>query len=483
MKRLTKLVLPILFLCLFVQCKNEKIDTRPNILLIITDDQGYADYSAYGGADDVSTPFMDEIANNGIRFTNAYATAPICSASRAGIITGTYQQRWGTYYYGGKIFPNTILTIAELLKQEGYRCVKIGKTHYAQVLDNNVKIEEATTLREFPLNHGYDEFIGFCAHRHDYFKLKRSDRIAKKELDNVMSQYGPLWVNREQKDYDGYLTEIFGDEAVKQIEKKENRPFFMELSFNAVHHPIYQAPDKYLKKYGIEKFPDWNPEKENFMDYHVRTCWKGENDPDGRKRYLANLACLDDNIGKVIEALKKSGKWENTLVIFVSDNGGSQNTYANNGVLNGHKYILREGGIRTVFTMSWPKKLRKNQVLNQTISHLDILPTLLAASGSKVQDTLSVDGKNLLQLFGDKNKIALHKELVWDTGKEWAVRSGDWKLHVVKKDNHFRSIHLDAGIYLYNLSNDPGEHHNLAKKQSDKVEALTKIYNTWKQAL
>ncbi|WP_162183649.1 sulfatase [Wocania ichthyoenteri] len=452
---------------------------KPNILLIITDDQGYADFSAYGGADDVSTPSMDEIANNGLRFTNAYATAPVCNASRAGIITGKYQERWGTFYYEGNIFPKTIATIPELLKEEGYRCVKVGKTHYSDILDNNIKIKQPLSLREFPLNHGYEEFMGFCAHRHDYFKLMKSDRIATDPDDDRMSQYGPLWVNREKKDFDGYLTNIFGDEAVNQINKKDERPFFMELSFNAVHHPIYQAPDKYLKKFGIEKFPDWEPEKESFLDYHARTCWMGETDPDGRKRYLANLACLDDNIGKVISALKKSGKWENTLVIFISDNGGSQNTYANNGELNGHKYILTEGGIRTPFAMSWPEKIKKNQVIHQAISHMDIMPTVLAASGSKIQDSISFDGKNLLPWI--QNPIQeLHQELVWDTGNEWAVRQGNWKLHIVKKDNKFRSIDLNAGTYLFNLEMDPGEKNNLALQEAEKVKELTHIYKAWR---
>ncbi len=476
-----KIIICIFSLGFLIQCKGHEAGLKqPNILLIITDDQGYADYSAYGGADDVHTPNMDKIASSGVRFTNAYATAPICNASRAGIITGNYQERWGTFYYGGHIFPDSVQTIPEYLQKSGYRTVKIGKTHYAEIVDNNSKISDPTLLREFPLNHGYDEFMGFCATRHDYFKLKRSDHIAENDRDDLMSQYGPLWVNKEQKDFDGYLTEIFAEETIKQINKEDTRPFFIELAFNAVHHPIYQAPDKYLKKFGIEKFPDWDPKKESFMTYHERTCWKGEIDPDGRRRYLANLACLDDNIGYVIDALKQSGKWENTLIIFISDNGGSQNTYANNGILNGHKYILSEGGIRTPFTMSWPNKIKKGQVLNQPISHLDILPTVLAASGSKGLDTISVDGKNLLKWMVNNPKEAIHETLVWDTGNEYAVRKGSWKLHVVKKDNHFRTIYINKGIYLYNLDDDPGEKENLVTRELEKVEELTSAYHLWK---
>ncbi|WP_223551658.1 sulfatase [Aestuariivivens sp. NBU2969] len=474
------LALCFLFLSCLSDKKNKHADIsleKPNILLIITDDQGYADYAAYGGANDVSTPAMDIIANSGVLFTNAYATSPICNASRAGIITGNYQQRWGTFYYGGNVFPETVKTIPELLKKEGYRTIKIGKTHYAEILDNN-NIENPTKLREFPLNHGYDEFLGFCAHRHDYFKMKQSDDVIEEPYDDRMSQRGPLWVNNDRKDFDGYATNVFGDEAVKQIYREDERPFFMELAFNAVHHPIYQAPEEYLQKFGIEKFPEWDPKLESFKVYHERNCWMGEIDPDGRKRYLANLACLDDNIAKVLAALKQTEKWENTLIIFVSDNGGSQNTYANNGILKGHKYILTEGGIRTAFTMSWPKKLKSNQKFNTPVSHLDILPTILSAVGSKVQDSITTDGKNIFQVI-EKQKQTIHENLVWDTGNEWAVRSGSWKLHVAKTDYIFRSIHLEKGTYLYNLLDDPGCKNNLADKNPVKVTELTKIHENW----
>lgn len=466
----------------FFQCQVKPESKRPNILLVITDDQGYADYGAYGGAPDVNTPNMDRITENGVLFTNAYATAPICNASRAAIITGNYQQRWGTWYYGGNMFPDTVPSIPELLSEEGYRCVKIGKTHYSQILDNNINIDNPANLREFPLNHGYEEFLGFCAHRHDYFKLKEEDNWVENPDDDRMSQFGPLWRNQSKQDYEGYSTDIFGDEAVAQIRKEDERPFFIELSFNAVHHPVYQVPDKYLKQFGLEKFPEWNPEDESFLDYHARTCWRGEEDPVGRKRYLANLTCLDDNIGKVLDALEHAGKEKNTLIIFVSDNGGSKNIYANNGVLNGHKYILREGGIRTVFTMSWPDKITGNKIINTPVSHLDIFPTYLAAAKSNASDSLWVDGKDLFQLVESPEKTH-HKVLVWDTGNEWAVRKGDWKLHVVKKDNHFRTIHLDAGTYLYNLSNDPGEQKNLAEKYPDLIKELTIEHRKWKSSL
>lgn len=477
-----RLGLAVLVSLTLYRCSKADRDERPNILLIITDDQGYADYGAYGGADDVVTPNMDRIAQAGVRFTNGYASAPVCNASRQAIITGAYQERWGTWYYGGNIFPESRPAIPELLGKEGYRCVKIGKTHYAEILDNNVKIKDPTTYREFPMNHGYEEFLGFCAHRHDYFKLKAADDWVQGADDDRMSQFGPLWRNENKEDFNGYTTAIFGDEAVAQISKKDIRPLFMELSFNAVHHPIYQAPDKYLKQFGVEKFPEWNPEEERFMEYHARTCWRGEEDPVGRQRYLASLACLDDNIGKVLNALEETGKMDNTLIFFISDNGGSQNTYANNGILNGHKYILREGGIRTVFTMCWPSLLQGNKVVDKTVSHMDILPTCLWAAKSTAGDTLAMDGKNLLPVVNN-TATDHHELLVWDTGNEWAVRHGDWKLHVVKKDNHFRTIHLDAGKYLFNLKDDPGEQSNLAEKFPEKVEELMLDHQQWKNTL
>ncbi|MBR8536660.1 sulfatase-like hydrolase/transferase [Carboxylicivirga sediminis] len=474
-----KTVVNLLTAILCMSCIVERRIERPNILLIITDDQGYADYGAYGGSKDVYTPNMDKIADEGVRFTNAYATAPVCDASRQGIITGVYQERWGTYYYGGNIFPVSQKTLPEMLKLEGYRCIKIGKTHYADILDNNQEIKDPMSYREFPLNHGYEEFLGFCAHRHDYFRLTEEDNWVLDSEDDRMSQYGPLWRNNQQEDFDGYTTDVFGDEAVKQIYHSDERPFFIELAFNAVHHPIYQVPDRYLKRFGIEKFPDWEPAKESFMEYHARNCWRGQEDPVGRLRYLANLACLDDNIGKVLDALNASGKKENTLIFFISDNGGSQNTYANNGILYGHKYILKEGGIRTVFTMCWGEKLSGKTVINTPVSHLDILPTCLSAFDSPILDTLDVDGVDLLSLLTDPTKEH-HKVLVWDTGNEWAVRKGKWKIHVVKKDNHFRTINIDAGIYLYNLEEDPGERNNLADINKAKLEELRREYENWK---
>lgn len=464
----------------FLNCSIRK--GKPNILLIITDDQGYADYSAYGGADDVNTPNMDKISQAGIRFTNAYASSPICSASRAAIITGSYQQRWGTYYYGGNIFPQDQPTIPELLKKDGYRCLKIGKNHYARILDNNEKIDNPTKYRDFPLNHGYDYFLGFCAHRHDYFKLREKNNRVVDSDDDRMSQFGPLWKNKKKKDFDGYTTNIFGDEAVKQIKKKGEKPFFMELSFNSVHHPIYQAPKKYLEKFGIEKFPEWDPDKESFLDYHARTCWRDKEDPVGRKRYLANLACLDDNIGKVLNALEETGKMNNTMIFLISDNGGSQNTYANNGKLKGHKYILREGGIRTIFTMCWLDNIKKNQIIDIPISHMDILPTCLSATDSELAHKNNFDGKSLFPVIANSSANH-HKVLVWDTGNEWAVRKGDWKLHIVKKDNHFRTINIDAGTYLYNLKSDPGEKVNLAKKLPNRIKDLKNEYKKWKKSL
>jgi arylsulfatase A-like enzyme len=462
-----------------IQVKSNNENIRPNIILIISDDQGYADYGAYNQATDIQTPNLDKIVKAGVCFTNAYASAPISNASRAAIITGAYQQRWGTYYYGGNIFPKSRKTIPEYLKQVGYHCVKVGKNHYAQILDNNRRVKDATQDREFPLNHGYHDFIGFCAHRHDYFKLKKSDNWVEGEDDDRMSQFGALWHNKVKRSFEGYSTNVFADEAVKFIENEKDKPLFLELSFNAVHHPIYQVPQKYLDKFGIKKFPEWNPKHESFMQYHARTCWRLKEDPDGRERYLANLACLDDNVGKVIEALKKSGKFENTLIIYVSDNGGSQNTYANNGVLNGHKYILKEGGIRTVFSMCWPNKFKPKMKIDKVISHMDILPTCLNAAGINSDNENQIDGTNLFPLInGQKQQI--HESLIWDTGNEWAVRKGSWKLHKVKKDNHFRTIHLDSGLFLYNLQVDVSEQDNLIEEFPKLVEQLTTEYHNWK---
>lgn len=208
-------------------------NTQPNILVIITDDQGYADYSKTGLTDDISTPSIDKIAEAGIMFMQGYSTSSICSASRAGLISGKYQQRWGNYYYGQGGLPQKIETIPERLKKVGYRTMKIGKTHYS--LDAHYETD--TLMETHPTMHGFDKYFGFNWARHDYFKMKSEYADQLREKDRQFPDWGPIFRDNKKVDVEGYTTEVFALEAIKFIKEENDMPFYLQLSFNAIHEP------------------------------------------------------------------------------------------------------------------------------------------------------------------------------------------------------------------------------------------------------
>jgi len=249
---------------------------RPNVVLIVSDDQGYADASCYDHPAEVSTPSIDRLAQDGVRLTDGYASAYVCAPTRAGLLTGRYQQRFG-FYTGGDSrigLPLSELTVADLLKKQGYATAVVGKWH--------VGIEPEYR----PLRRGFDEFYGFLGHgAHDYFDLKITD------------EYTSIYRNNQPINDTGYLTHNLARQAVSFIERHHKQPFFLYLPFNAVHWPL-QAP-----RQDIERF---------------------DTGDKSRDTYLAMLACMDEAIGRVLNALKQAGVDENTLVIFFSDNGGAR---------------------------------------------------------------------------------------------------------------------------------------------------------------
>ncbi|MFC1499359.1 sulfatase, partial [Verrucomicrobiota bacterium] len=253
---------------------------KPNILIIVTDDQGYADLSAYAHhAGDINTPNMDRMAKAGMLFTQAYVTAPVCSPSRAGWNTGQYQERWHPAASWNPGLPKTVKTIAEYLKGAGYATGKIGKSDFG-------KGYHSAKVREYPLNHGYDEFLGFSAHAHDYFAL--SEDIAKRtpDPDGTSAHLGPLLHNNTKKSYEsGYITDILTDAAVDYIKLNSEKPFFLNVAYNSVHHLIHEVPEKYLKKFGVKPIPKYNPDTMGkYRDYYLKYCTLGAiNDQDMRK--------------------------------------------------------------------------------------------------------------------------------------------------------------------------------------------------------
>ncbi len=452
----------------------------------MVDDQGYADFTPFGKSSaNVSTPNITRLGKEGTVFSQAYVTAPVCSPSRAGILTGKNQFRWDKPASWGPGLPDNVKTIAEYLKEAGYNTAKIGKNDLGRKFHRN-------DVREYPLNHGFDEFLGFSAHAHDYWLNSQEIKDITPDPYGTSALLGPLMHNKGEKSYkEGYLTDIFSNEAIsylKDVDKE--KPFFLMLSYSAVHHLIHEVPKKYLDKYGVKEIPNYHPDSlvgfrkrkaGTYAAYYDKYSRVGDLKSDQlRKYYLANLNCLDDNIGRVLDALSEENLQEDTIIVFVSDNGGSPLTGANNAPLTGGKYSLWEGGIRVPLALVWKGKVEPNTIQKEYVSATDIFPTLAAAANIKLTD-VNLDGKNLL------SKPNNSRALVWKWQKNWAIRKGDWKL-TNAKENHWKSeptayyiapIVNNKELKLFNISKDAGERVNLADKHPEIVKELEAEYTNW----
>lgn len=496
-----------LFLLLFFGGKFLSAD-QPNVVVILVDDLGYADLSFLPNASgDISTPAIDRLAEEGVYCSQAYATSPICSPSRTGLITGRYQTRWGNYWYSEGGLPAFELTIPKALKQQGYSTKKIGKVHH-----NGGPAEH-------PLDHGFDEFFGFIHHTWDYMRLSVGDKEALDERRTGAAKsatIGPLIRGRDEEVSieDGFTTDIFTDEAIDFIERDHDQPFYLQLDYNAVHMPTYVAHPKYAERVGIEvpewdrqeedwKYPYWDPGVESWNDWHQRWGHLGEVDPLGRKRYLSHILALDENIGRLVKTLENKRLKENTLIVFLSDNGGTINTYANNQPLNGYKYMFGEGGIRIPIIFSMPGKLPSGKTIDGVVSAMDVFPTILELVGGKTP--INLDGHSLVSsMKSDSSKG--HEMLFWSNGKDfnqvknleeknapnWVVRKGSWKLIHSGGWTHTNfeitdgiahpspTYYYPKGTLLYNLEDDIGESKNLAERYPDLVAEMTSAYEEWK---
>ncbi|MFV0506819.1 MAG: sulfatase [Bacteroidales bacterium] len=482
---LTLLATALISIMLHAGCDSTRNSEKPNILLIVVDDLGYADFSPFGNhSPNISTPNIQRIADAGVTFTQAYTTAPVCSPSRAGLNTGKLQFRWDKKASWNPGLPDNIKTIAEYLKDAGYTTAKIGKSDFG---GNYFKFN----VREYPLNHGYDYFLGFSAHAHDYWLT--SQKIAERTPDpnGTSAHLGPLMQDTSYKSYpdDEYLTDIFTNEAIKYMAKKKDKPFFLTLSYNAVHHIVHEVPKKYSDKYDIAPIHNYDPDSleifakfkpGSYAAYYEKYTRIGAiNSEDMRKYYLANLNSLDDNIGRLLDAMKNNGLDENTMIVFISDNGGSPITGANNTPLSAGKYSLWEGGIRVPMMLTWPGKAKAGKTEKEYVSATDILPTIAEAAGIDPNDQ-TLDGRSLLHPDNDRL-------LVWRWGNKWAVRKGKWKLtntneswgKGVPSHLYIKPISNDSSIKLFDLEKDPGERNNLAGANTDIVKRLQADYESW----
>jgi len=407
---------------------------RPNVIVILSDDGGYDDFGCYGGKE-VHTPHIDELAKHGILFQCAYASASVCAPSRAGLLTGRYQQRFGFEHNISKRptagttpedigMDTSVATIADFMKYNGYKTVGIGKWH------------QGDGPQFHPLKRGFDHFYGFIGGDRSYFPIPGKVKPTQMLVDD--SRIVP-------EDSIRYLTETLTDKAISYVHRYRQQPFFMYLAFNAIHTPV-EAPLTQNSKYS-----------------HVA-------DPL-RRAYLAMLENMDSNIGRLIDQLKSDGLYENTLIIFMNDNGAATNNGADNGQLRGLKGSKWEGGIRVPMIIQWPARLPQGKVVDAMVSGMDILPTSIDAIQGKNIPGQAIDGLSLLSAY--KTAKNGHDYLFWRRGVAKAVRHAEWKLIVVKDDP----------ILLFNLKNDLKEQHNLAEKYPDNVNKMLDKLAEWEKKM
>jgi len=462
----------------------KELPQQPNIIVIVSDDQGYADISATGLANDVHTPNLDRLAQQGTRFTSAYVTAPICNVSRLGLITGTYNQRQGAYWYGKKATISAKLpTIAEVIKPQGYTTGYIGKYHYGY---------STPEVRDFPLNHGFDYFYGYGGNGRQHF-LIHDDKYAEAQKKKFKAykkrggkkgqslEYGAFWDGFERDNRSGFSTQIYGEKARDFVKENKGNKFYLQLAFNAVHNFTHQLPEDYLKANKLKGYHDWDPDTEDYYSWYKNSRYP--NNPEGRAHYLAQLDYMDKEIGKLIDTLDKEGLSENTVIIFVSDNGGSTPIYADNGPLRGSKYLLYEGGIRVPMIVTWPGQFARATVSDSMVSTMDILPTIATLAGAKVPR--HVDGIELTQLLTGENPELGHETLIWDTGHETAVRQGKWKLKTATEDKYakYEMVDIELGSFLYDLDADPSETTDVSAKHPEIKDTLQEHYKKWRDSI
>jgi len=423
-------------ICLFIFfsltscCKKKESNTitskKPNIIVIVADDAGYIDFG-FMGSEDLETPQLDKLATNGVILTDAHVSATVCAPSRAGLITGKYQQRFGFEANGtgdsksGDVgLARDVVTIADFFKKDNYKTIALGKWHLGAKEHNH------------PNQRGFDDFYGFLAGGRSYFPMENPST-------NHMLQH-----NGKRVVFDGYMTDVLGDKSVSYVEEHQNEPYFMYLSYNAVHTPME------AKEVDLEKYKD-HP----------------------RKRLAAMTWSLDENIGKLVDKLEETGQLDNTLIFFLSDNGGATNNTSKNGPLKGFKGNKFEGGHRVPFVIHWPKELKGNQTFDGLSSSLDIFTTAMAAAGISEDQNLGLDGENLIPYLKQEKTGDPHDKLFWRKLNEAGARIGDHKLVRLK----------GYGSTFYNLKNDLGETSDLTQSDKPTSDNLHKALELWETGL
>lgn len=409
-------------------------EARPNLLVIVADDVGIGSIGAYG-APIVRTPNIDSLAADGVRFTQGYVSAPACAPSRAALLTGRDHNRYGydragtvlTELREGTGVPESEVLLSDVLRGAGYATGAFGKWH----------LGSAKALR--PRARGFDVFFGFLSGAHDYF-------------DWGSGLWGPVFRNDERAIGDTYLTEAIAAEAVQFIEAHAGgpAPFFAYVAFNAIHAP-FQVPESYKDPY------------------------RSQISHDGELVAAGLISALDAGVGEILSALQRLGLTDDTLVFFLSDNGGD----FWNGDLRGVKGSLLEGGIRVPFLVRWPGVVPAGRDYDPTVTALDVFPTLRSAARAPAPEARAYDGLDLLPFLTGAREGPPHEALYWQWEEQWAVRVGPAKY------THARTTRKPVPVdtFLFDLGTDPTESTDLGPERPDLVGRLCSLAEAWREAL
>jgi arylsulfatase A-like enzyme len=396
---------------------------KPNVVIFLADDLGYGELGCQGNPQ-IPTPNIDSISASGIRFIQGYVSGPYCSPTRAGLLTGRYQTRYGhefnsTARHAG--LPPNETTLAERMKELGYATCAVGKWHIGQ----NPEFR--------PMRRGFDEFYGTLNNTPFFHPTFFIDSRVSQEVQPV-------------EDPNFYTTDAYAERAVDWIEKQKQKPYFLYVPFNAQHAPL-QAPQKYLDRFA-------------------------KIDDEKRRTFAAMLSAMDDAVGRVLEAIRNNGQEENTLIFYISDNGGpTAGTTSKNDPLRGFKSTTWEGGVRVPFMVQWKGKIPAGKTYDHPVIQLDVLPTVVTAAGGKVDPDWKLDGVDLLPYLTGAERGKPHETLYWRFGQQIAIRHGDWKLVVANGGS--------GQPELYNLAADVSETTNLAATNLAKAQELQALWDRW----
>lgn len=394
---------------------------KPNIIWIMSDDLGFGDLGCYG-CQDIPTPHIDRLAKNGVKCEQYYTAAPTCTPSRASLLSGRYPQAIGMtkVLMGEGGMAADVVTVAEILKQAGYATGLVGKWHLGY------------GGKSLPNNQGFDEFYGFRGGKIDYFKHTDS---AQKKPGDALGKHD-FYENIQEIFPQGYSTHLFTQRALRFIKKHAEEPFFLFLAYNAPHYArvgVLQATDEYIKRFA-----------------------RGEQ-PTRRELYAAMVSCMDDGIGELLDVLHQTGLDQNTLVMFISDNGADPEHGGSNVPLSGGKWTFKEGGIRVPMIAQWPDQIPPRTTTHEIIHGIDLFPTMLAAAGIAHHKGLSLDGIDVLKALQGKSKLPKRPLFFGES----TVRQGKWKLATSRGETA-----------LYDLEADCTERVNLAGTCPDVVNEL-----------